>query len=315
MRPARSGSSPEPENRRSHVRRADLGSERLLAAPAIQLARQRLDLAVLELRSSDAVVEDVSLQAVNDQLILMVTAGTTTIESRHGPRWRKAEYYPGRIAMTAAGQSTRLRWHGPGSIQTAHVHLRRSLLDRTAQEPWGQDADRLGRPDDLVADDPVLASVIQGLERAALAGADDLYAEAAATFLAAHLLVNQVAAPLPRSPSREEVRIRHAVAFIRENYHRPISLAEMAAVADLSTFHFLRVFKAATGQTPHRYLIGVRLGHARRLLEREDVPVTQIAYRCGFASPSRLATAFRHRTGMSPSSYRARCRAGPAGPD
>jgi AraC family transcriptional regulator len=91
---------------------------------------------------------------------------------------------------------------------------------------------------------------------------------------------------------------------MRSNHHRPLTLAEIAAVADLSTFHFLRVFKAATGRTPYRYLNGIRVEHARRYLERGDLSVTEVSRLCGFATPSRLATTFRQEVGLSPSAYR-----------
>jgi len=55
-----------------------------------------------------------------------------------------------------------------------------------------------------------------------------------------------------------------------DNLHLSLSLADIARAADLSSFHFLRVFKAATGQTPHRYLNGLRLRSACRHLESGD---------------------------------------------
>jgi AraC family transcriptional regulator len=243
-----------------------------------------------------------------DQTIVLVSAGTTTVESRHGARWRRADYGPGSIGLTAPGHSTHIRWRGTDRTLTTHVHLPGSLIDRTALELWGKDATRLGRPDALSVEDPVLASVIEALGEAALAGVDELYAESAATFLAVHLLTRHAAAPPPREPGRDELRTRRAVQFIRDNHHLPLSLADIAAAADLSPFHFLRVFKTATGETPYRYLTHVRVERARRHLERGDLSVTEIAQACGFATPSRFASAFRAQIGQSPSAYRTKVR-------
>ncbi|GLY40185.1 AraC family transcriptional regulator [Amycolatopsis sp. NBRC 101858] len=247
---------------------------------------------------------ELDLPPVGDQTVVLVSRGTTTIESRHGKHWRRAGYRPGSIGLTAPGNPTRIRWCGTDRLQTTHVHLPGALIDRTALDLWGRDASRLGRPDALAVEDPVLASVVDALKAAALAGADELYAESAATFLAVHLLTRHAEAPRPREPGRDELRTRRAVRFIRENHHLPLTLGEMAAAAELSPFHFLRVFKAATGQTPYRFLTRVRVERACRHLERGDLSVTEIAQACGFATPSRFASAFRTQIGLSPSGYR-----------
>lgn len=242
------------------------------------------------------------IPATNEQTLVLTTAGTTSIESRHGVRWFREEYGPGSVGLTAPGNPTHIRWHGTERTLTTHVFLTGALMDRTAAELYGGAAVR--RPDSLSVDDPVLAAVINGLGEAALAGVDELYAETAAHYLAVHLLTKHASAPAPRALRREDVRVRRAISFIRDNYHRPLTLTEIASCVDLSTFHFLRVFKAVTGQTPYRYLSGVRVERARRYLARDELSVTEIAHLCGFTTPSRLATAFRQETGLSPSAYR-----------
>ncbi|QUQ66297.1 helix-turn-helix domain-containing protein [Kutzneria sp. CA-103260] len=260
----------------------------------------------LRLRQFDnAEQAELHLPPTDDQCIVLVDSGVTTIESRHGTSWHGAAYGPGLIGLTAPGQSTDIRWRGTERTFTTHVELPGALIDRICVELWGRDATRLGRPDALAVQDPVLSSVIGALCTAARGGVDEFYAESAATFLAAHLLTVHAAAPPPREPGREDRRVRRAARFIRDNHQLPLTLAEMAAVADLSPFHFLRVFKAHTGETPYRYLTKVRVDRARRHLARPGLSVTEIAHLCGFASPSRLAAAFRSETGQSPSAYRA----------
>lgn len=239
------------------------------------------------------------------QSVVLVNKGLSRIESRHGSTWRGAEYGPGMIGLTAPGQPTDIRWCGSERSFTTHVELPSALIDRTCVELWGRGASRLGRPDALAVQDPVLSSVIDALCVAARAGVDEFYAESAATFLAVHLLTMHAAAPPPREAGREDHRVRRAAQFIRDNHSQPLTLAEMAAVADLSPFHFLRLFKAVTGQTPYRFLTKVRVERARRHLTRPEPSITDIAHLCGFASPSRLTAAFRSETGLSPSEFRA----------
>lgn len=259
---------------------------------------------LVQLVDNAEVAEEFVLPATNDLVLVLVTDGTTIIESRQGAQWLRAEYGPGRMGVTAPGTPTRLRWRGHEHTLTTHVFLPTSLLDRTAVDLYGRAADHVRWPDALVVDDPVLTAVVGGLGEAALAGADQLYAETAAAYLAAHLLTRHSAVPTRYARSGEDIRVRRATSFVNDNCHLPLTLHEIAAVANLSPFHFLRVFKMATGQTPHRFLNTVRVNRARRYLERGDLSITEIAHLCGFTTPSRLATAFRRETGLSPSAYR-----------
>ncbi len=69
-------------------------------------------------------------------------------------------------------------------------------------------------------------------------------------------------------------------------------------------YHFIRVFRAATGETPHRFLTRLRIERARRLLADSTLTIAQIAERCGFASPGALSAAFLSHVGVRPSVYR-----------
>jgi len=84
----------------------------------------------------------------------------------------------------------------------------------------------------------------------------------------------------------------------------PLALADLAARAGLSPFHFLRIFRAATGTTPHQYLVGARLRRAARLLLDTAHPVTRIAYDVGFEDLSNFTRTFRREIGCTPRAYR-----------
>ncbi|MCZ9336343.1 helix-turn-helix transcriptional regulator, partial [Streptomyces sp. TRM76130] len=82
---------------------------------------------------------------------------------------------------------------------------------------------------------------------------------------------------------------------MRERLADPLTVADLAAEARLSTYHFIRVFREATGETPHRYLTRLRVAQARRLLTDTGDSVDRIAARCGFSSAGSLSAAFlRH---------------------
>jgi AraC-like DNA-binding protein len=78
----------------------------------------------------------------------------------------------------------------------------------------------------------------------------------------------------------------------------------MAEAADLSRYHFIRVFRALTGEPPRQRLIGIRLRAAADRLIGTREPVTQIALSVGFNDLSHFNASFRQAFGMSPRAWR-----------
>ena len=106
-------------------------------------------------------------------------------------------------------------------------------------------------------------------------------------------------------PSRtDRDRVMAAMSIIESRTTQPLALAELAAEVGLSPFHFLRVFRRATGTTPHRYLVGARLRRAASLLADTSRPVTDIAYDAGFGDLSNFVRTFHREVGCSPGAYR-----------
>lgn len=81
-------------------------------------------------------------------------------------------------------------------------------------------------------------------------------------------------------------------------------VAEFAAICDLSTRHFFRMFRASTGTTLAHYAAAKRLERAKQLLAELRPPVKEIAWRCGFDTPAAFSAAFRKSVGVTPKQYR-----------
>lgn len=99
-------------------------------------------------------------------------------------------------------------------------------------------------------------------------------------------------------------KLRKVTDFIAANYDHEVKLAELAQVAGMSSFHFAREFKKTTGITPHQYLIKYRIERAKSLLERDDLPLTEVGLRSGFSHQSHFTRLFRRITGTTPHLYR-----------
>jgi AraC-like DNA-binding protein len=85
-------------------------------------------------------------------------------------------------------------------------------------------------------------------------------------------------------------------------------VAEIARLAGLSTFRFIRLFHAVFGITPHQYRIDARLERARELLITTDRPVTDVCLDVGFTSLGSFSSLFARRVGVPPSAFRQRTR-------
>lgn len=104
--------------------------------------------------------------------------------------------------------------------------------------------------------------------------------------------------------SRDRRRAVEAAMWMGACSHEPIRLDEVASEAELSAFHFLRLFTRVLGVTPHQYLVRTRLRNAARLLTDEARSVTDVAYEVGFGDLSNFVRMFQRAAGMSPGRFR-----------
>ena len=107
----------------------------------------------------------------------------------------------------------------------------------------------------------------------------------------------QPAPPLPPSILRE------LVACADDNGLATLSLDRLAQQAQLGRYQLIRAFNAATGMTPHAYLLNTRVNKARQLL-RQGHGLAEVAYRLGFADQSHFQRVFKAHAGVTPGTYR-----------
>ncbi len=115
---------------------------------------------------------------------------------------------------------------------------------------------------------------------------------------------NNVSFPVREKNYYEKTNIKKAIDFLMESYHDTLSLNALAQVANLSPYHFIRVFKAETGKTPFEFLLDIKIDRASQLLGSGQHSITQVCYMTGFNSLSHFTTAFKRKTGLTPSEYR-----------
>ncbi|GBG09825.1 hypothetical protein PAT3040_04495 [Paenibacillus agaridevorans] len=118
------------------------------------------------------------------------------------------------------------------------------------------------------------------------------------------LLAVQTERPEATSQLRKRDVIRMAADGIRDRCEESWSLGEMAALAGYSRYHFLRLFRLATGRTPNEFLAESRIVRAKLLLATTELPVGQVGERCGYGQASYFIKQFRRAEGLTPQAYR-----------
>jgi transcriptional regulator GlxA family with amidase domain len=100
--------------------------------------------------------------------------------------------------------------------------------------------------------------------------------------------------------------IRAAQEWILDNLEHPVSVSDIAQQANMSPRNFARVFRREVGVTPGQYVERMRIARARKLLETTELPLRQVARRCGFATPETFFRTFARALELTPNQYRSR---------
>jgi AraC family transcriptional regulator len=214
----------------------------------------------------------------------------------------------GSIAVVPAGSPARYRWSG--CMDTLNVYLEPGLLGRVAAEAFDLDPGRLTVPPLDGLDLPHLRAAMGAIDSELIAGGagGSLAAESWANVLAVHLLRHVLA---PRRPAHRRdgmlprARLRAVVEYVEGHLDAGPTLAQLAAVARLSAYHFARQFKAATGLPPHQFVILRRVERARQILqEGTDLSLAEVAACTGFSDQSQFSHHFKRLVGVTPGQFR-----------
>lgn len=95
--------------------------------------------------------------------------------------------------------------------------------------------------------------------------------------------------------------------YMQANFQRQVYLAELADLAQLSEYHFCRMFKQSMAQTPQAYLLAIRIERTKQAIQAGHLPLAEIALQCGFSNQSHMGRYFKKCVGVSPSAYRRHC--------
>jgi AraC family transcriptional regulator len=205
-------------------------------------------------------------------------------------------------------------WRLSGPRDTLYIYLDSGLVARVSAEAFDLDPARLTIPPLGGLDVPHLRAALLAVDAELTVGGAGgrLAAESLANVLAVHLLRHVLA---PRRPARRrtgrlpQAKLRAVVEFVEDHLDASPTLEEMAALAHLSPYYFVRQFKRATGLPPHRYVILRRVERAKQLLQSGgDFSLAEAAARAGFSDQGQFCQHFKRLVGVTPGQFRMRAR-------
>lgn len=242
--------------------------------------------------------------ALPEPLYAMHIAGQQHNRTWLNGGWSEYASMPGCATIVPAGQRT--GWLIDGELDVVTLSVSSDQLQRAPA------ADQF-RQMRFAFSDPLGAALTRQVLSELYAPPSDereVYVGALVNALKAHILrgANSVTAPEIPTATFSAYRIHHVMNRVLRNPEAQHSLEELADVAGLTPSHFCRVFRKATGLTPHQYVMKTRLDKAQQLLHTTEMSMAQIAEGLGFASQSHFTRAFRQFAGEAPSEFRKRTR-------
>jgi len=224
-----------------------------------------------------------------------------------GERWldgkrKREERHTGNIAIVPAGIAQRCNWNT--LAQFTIVALDPTLLQQVGQDWVNPDRIEL-IPHFMTEQDALMQGIVSALkaevESTKIGG--QLLIDSLKTSLAIHLLRNYCTIQ-PKlgsySDGLSQSTLQNVTAYIHEHLHQDLKLIEIAGIAQISPYHFLRLFKQQMGVTPHQYILQQRLEKAKRLLLHSDLSIAEVVSITGFCDQSHLTRYCKRTLGVTP---------------
>jgi AraC family transcriptional regulator len=246
--------------------------------------------------------------------IVWILCGAAQFEEREiGGRWLRTDIAKGDFFLTAPGPLYEMRWKviGPLPYQAMVVSLGLPIFMRAMKDVFSSDAGAVSLRDISGFQDAFMSALMERLlvELQLEHRASPLFVQGAAQTLAVHLARNYTFVSGQMQDQRRGwglpgFTLRRIADLMSNNLADDFSLARLAREAEMSEFHFSRMFKRTTGRSPSQYFIGLRMERARSLLRQTHKSIIEIGLELGYTSPSHFAQVFRRETGSTPGAYR-----------
>lgn len=210
------------------------------------------------------------------------------------------------FCIAPAGLTT--DWRVTSKSEAFHLYFRQSELHRAILNGLGRDPAQVEIPERTFFDDDRLYEYIRStfLRGGWQEPANRLALTQAAHTVLDHLLARHstVTRVSPVKGGLTPAALKRVDEFVRSHLGQPLTISDIAGIVGLSEFHFARMFKKSTGESPHAFVLRRRVDFAKQLLVSSRMGLMEIARACGYSSQSHFAVQFRTFTSVTPRRYR-----------
>jgi AraC family transcriptional regulator len=276
-------------------------------------ARSRVVLSSVGTRWNDILLEQHRLPSseladlMYKRHVVAINIGhSTTWEFKKEGRFRRFFKARGAISFFPSHQlfSGRLKVERDVLANVLFLALEPFFVNRTALG-LELDSDIIELVEQRRSTDPALHHIALALRAGVRTGAalDRMYGEALSTALAVHLLREYGAAVLgPKRPygGLPREKLVRAVEYIQDQLDTELTVSEIAQAVYMSPYHFTRLFKESTGQSPYQYVVDARVKKAKELLTTGKFTISEVAHNVGFVDQSHLTRHFKRVFGLPP---------------
>ncbi|MCG8549835.1 MAG: AraC family transcriptional regulator [Desulfobacterales bacterium] len=216
----------------------------------------------------------------------------------------KAYGAPGRFCLMPKDAYS--SWQIGGKQNFVHLYFNDNYIKRLAMTVFDYDPRAVSLPELTFKEVPELeAIVLQCILNQNWDESNHLLIEQSAVTVLSHLIRIVVGnRPLKHYKSGLTPRVKNRVLdYMHAHYAGKVSLAELAEVAGLSEYHFSRMFRISLSQTPHQYLLELKIEEVKKRIRKSSSTgqsLARIALDCGFSNQSHMGRVFRKITGMTP---------------
>ncbi|KFC69497.1 Transcriptional regulator, AraC family [Devosia sp. LC5] len=224
-----------------------------------------------------------------------------------GDQLRHFDAPAGMIVISPANVDSRSSW---ASIrENAIIAIKpESLLELAAHEADLGKVELRTLPFGTVDQEALRMARLLRAELTERVSANELYVDSLVTLFGIHVLRNYSDAAKLSASARNgglsPQNARRVQEFLHANFAAPMSVAELAAVCNLSPSHFIHGFTRTFGRPPYQYVLNLRLDFAETLLRKGDMKIEEVAHYSGFSSQSHLTSAMRRYRGKTPAQVR-----------
>ena len=207
-------------------------------------------------------------------------------------------------------QDSESTWDIRGDLSFVHLYCTEEHLRKVGEQVWDRSPASLSLDEQIFGDDAKITLLYRQflLSYDWQQAANQLTLSSASTLLLTHLLQNyaNVKWRLPTvTGGLSPGVLRNTLEYIDGQLSTPLTLADLAAQASLSEYHFARMFRQSVGLAPHQYVMQRRMDKAQQQVRYTTLPLTEIALNCGYSSASHFSNRFKAATGSTPSQLRA----------